>query len=392
MANRKAVTRTAATAVMIKASTASMASRKVFTIPKARFIEVVKSSANVNARVATDPPKAKPKATRLIEANAHTAGSPKAKAKAGKPPQLDLFIAMIGDVPLRDDREGMSVPMVSLSKGKRTKPIEWKSSNGDRYVRVTANATYGMATIWDLDVLIWAVSQLNEMVERKLEIGPMILFQPYDLLRAICRGVGGKDYAELEAALNRLAGTLVETNIRTIGNQRKSTFHLLERWDHETDEVTGRSKGMSLVLPRWIYEGVVKQRDVLAMPQAYFHLSSGIARSLYRLARRHAGVQPAGWRFTMGNLHARSGSVQPLNQFAKGVRKVVEAQGVPEYRLDIVHERQGEEVVMVRDPASPSPPDGCSGDGHGGSSPNRHGGSHPRPQGNPLKTKGNRRP
>jgi plasmid replication initiation protein len=79
--------------------------------------------------------------------------------------QLDLFVAFVGDVPLRDEREGMSIPLVSLSKNKRTVPIEWKSSDGERWVQVTANATHGMATIWDVDVLIWAVSQINAAVE-----------------------------------------------------------------------------------------------------------------------------------------------------------------------------------------------------------------------------------
>jgi plasmid replication initiation protein len=39
---------------------------------------------------------------------------------------------------------------------------DFRSAALKRYVRVTANATHGMATIWDLDVLIWAVSQINE--------------------------------------------------------------------------------------------------------------------------------------------------------------------------------------------------------------------------------------
>ena len=33
--------------------------------------------------------------------------------------QLDLFVALIGDVPFRDEREAMSAPLVALSKNKR---------------------------------------------------------------------------------------------------------------------------------------------------------------------------------------------------------------------------------------------------------------------------------
>lgn len=271
------------------------------------------------------------------------------KRKAGEARQLDLFVAFVGDVPLRDDREGMSVPLVSLAKSKRTAPIEWQSSDGERWARVTANATHGMATIWDMDVLIWAVSQINAAIEEGRPTGPTLHFQTYDMLRAIGRDVGGKSYAEVEAALNRLAGTLVETNIRAASTRRKSSFHLLERWDHDTDEETGRSKGLTITLPRWLYDGVVKHRDVLAISPSYFDISSGISRWLYRLARRHGGKQAAGWRFTMRQLHARSGSTQPISQFARDVRAAV-ARGIPEYRLDLVRGQTGEEVLsMIRD-------------------------------------------
>jgi plasmid replication initiation protein len=307
------------------------------------------------------------------------------------PRQLDLFVALMGEVPLRDDKEAMSVPLVSLAKGKRTTPIEWRSSNGERYVRVTANATHGMATIWDFDVILWAVSQLNEAVNQGLPVSPEIRFQPYDMLRAIGRDVGGKDYLELEAALNRLAGTLIETNIRVASTARKSSFHLLERWDHVTDATTGRSRGMTLTVPQWMFDGVVKERDVLAIPPEYFDISSGIARWLYRLARRHAGKQASGWRFTMKELHARSGSVRPMKEFARGVRAVV-AKGVPEYRLEILAGQTGAEVVaMVRDPTKTGLPQRRDlrrlpatirpGDGHGGSHATGHGGSHARTRG-----------
>jgi plasmid replication initiation protein len=301
--------------------------------------------------------------------------------------QLDLFVAFVGDVPLRDDREGMSVPLVSLSKSKRTAPIEWRSSDGERFVRVTAVAEHGVATIWDMDVLIWAVSQVNAAIEAGREASPLLRFQPYDMLKAIGRDTGGTSYGEIEAALNRLAGTLVTTNVRTGGKTRKAVFHLLDGWEHITDDATGRSKGMTLTLPRWVYDGVVQHRDVLAISPRYFDLQSGIARWLYRLARRHAGKQATGWRFTMKGLHERSGSTQPLKEFARGVRAAV-AKGVPEYRLDLLRGQTGEEMVaMVRDPAKAelpqrrdltptlAPPVACSGDGHGGSPAARHGGS-----------------
>jgi plasmid replication initiation protein len=103
--------------------------------------------------------------------------------------QRDLFWAFAGEVPLRDDREAMSLPFVSLAKGKRTAPIEWVSSDGNRWVRVTANILHGMATIYDEDVLIWAVSQINAAVEARRAVSPVLRFHPHDMLTSIGRSV-----------------------------------------------------------------------------------------------------------------------------------------------------------------------------------------------------------
>jgi len=96
----------------------------------------------------------------------------------------------------------------------------------------------------------------------------------------------------------------------------------------------------------------------------------------------------------MKGLHARSGSTQPLSQFAKGVRAVVAGQGVPEYRLDLLRGQRGDEVVaVVRDPEKVERPKRrdlarigdlpteCSMNVHGGSPPDGHGGSPPKTRG-----------
>lgn len=265
--------------------------------------------------------------------------------------QPDLFFAFVGEVPVRDDREAMSLPLVSLSKRKRVTPIEWQNGDGSVWVRVTATPTHGMATIYDLDVILWAVSQLNEAVERGAEPPRVIRFQPYDLLRSIGRDVGGENYRQLEDTLRRLDSTRIETSVRADKRNRKAMFGWLEGWTHDVDETTGRSRGMSLTIPHWLWDGVVKRRDVLAVSPDYFNLSSGLARWLYRLARRHAGKQPEGWRFTMRHLWERSGSTQAYGDFARDLRRVIAANRLPEYRVEVMTGQRGDEVVwMVRDP------------------------------------------
>jgi len=127
------------------------------------------------------------------------------RSNGKQPKAAPVLFASAGFVPFRDDREGMSVPLVSLSKAKRVAPIHWQSSDGERFVTVTARTAHGMATIWDLDVLIWAVSQINDAIETERGVSHTLQFRPYDMLKTIGRQVGGDHYNALRATLDRLA-------------------------------------------------------------------------------------------------------------------------------------------------------------------------------------------
>ncbi len=50
---------------------------------------------------------------------------------------------------------------------------------------------YGMATIWDADILIWATSVMRKLKDNKINDVPRTLrFYPYDLLKSIHRHTG----------------------------------------------------------------------------------------------------------------------------------------------------------------------------------------------------------
>jgi hypothetical protein len=93
--------------------------------------------------------------------------------------QFDLFVPFIADLPLRDQRETMERPFFSLSKNKRLKPIEYTSPDRQIYVHVFPNQEFGMATIWDADILIWAASTLCELKKKRandIPIGSRIAY------------------------------------------------------------------------------------------------------------------------------------------------------------------------------------------------------------------------
>jgi plasmid replication initiation protein len=81
-------------------------------------------------------------------------------------PQFDLFLPTIVDLKFRDQKDTMERPFFSLSKSKRMKPIEYVNENDGIFVTVQPHQDYGMATIWDADVLIWAASVLCDMKNR----------------------------------------------------------------------------------------------------------------------------------------------------------------------------------------------------------------------------------
>lgn len=248
--------------------------------------------------------------------------------------QFDLFLPYLSDLPLRDQREMMERPFFSLAKSKRMKPIDYTSPDGQLWVNVSANPLYGMATIWDADILIYCASMLADMARRGLNDIPRKLHvMPYDLLRALGRPTTGRAYELLGQTLDRLVATTVKTNIRA-ENRREATFSWLDGWTQLVDERTERSRGMTLELSNWFYEGVLMKGGVLSIDRAYFDISGGRERWLYRVARKHAGgAGEAGFAIAMPTLFEKSGAEGPYRRFKFEIGKIASRNALPGYSL-----------------------------------------------------------
>ena len=156
---------------------------------------------------------------------------------AAKPQrQFDLFIPLMRDLPLKDQRETMERPFFSLQKRKRLKPIEYQSADGEVRVKVEAVPAYGMATIWDGDSPDLGGERALQRLKAEgiNDIPRELKTTAYDLLRSIQRDTGGKGYVELKAALDRLATTTIFTSIRA-KRGRDSRFSWLDEWSVEVD-------------------------------------------------------------------------------------------------------------------------------------------------------------
>jgi plasmid replication initiation protein len=270
--------------------------------------------------------------------------------RPAQPDQFDLFVPFISDLSLRDQRETMERPFFSLSKNRRLKPIEYVSPAGDIFVNVFPNPEFGMATIWDLDILIWAASVLNNMKRAGVNDLPRTLsFQPYDMLRTIGRDTGGREYKLLREALGRLQSTSIVTNIRAGKGKTQRQFSWIEAWSDYTDEDSKQSKGMTLTLSTWYAEGCIMDGGLLAIDPAYFSITGGRERWLYRVARKHAGgAGEDGFAIPLNTLFLKSGAEGTYRRFKFEMQALIKANNLPGYELSLEFGKGEPWLRMVR--------------------------------------------
>ena len=254
--------------------------------------------------------------------------------------QFEMFFTLpdFSDISLRDYQETMQRPFFSLAKKKRIKPIDYLSPDKTVHVHVSANPEYGMATIWDADIMIYLASHLNELRERgDNDLSPTVRLQPGDLLKRICWGVSGRAYERLISALDRLQATTIKTNIRANSKTRETTFSWIDGYTHLVDEKTQRSLGMEITLSKWFFEGVIDKRNVLAISPLYFEITSGLGKWLYRASRKHAGGNGSeGFTIGFETLHQKSGSESSLPSFKNKILELARANNLPEINLEVI--------------------------------------------------------
>ena len=281
--------------------------------------------------------------------------------------QLSFFLPTIYDAPLKDDVNLMDVAPFSLGKSRREGIIRYELN--DCIITIDGSASAGLATVFDYDIFLHMVTNLAEEARRyrieqtkglRTDI-PARIYRPNaaHILKFCRRSSGGKQYKDLEAALDRLQGTRIKISNLTNGKRREVTsMALIQTFRVISKTSNGNIDQVEIGIPDWVYSGVVRQQgapQILTLNPEYFLITQGIGRVIYRLARKAAGRGKATYR--LSELHRRSGSTQAPPQFAHMVRKFVEKSRIfplPEYDLEIVAGRTGDILAMTfRDKDTP---------------------------------------
>ena len=224
---------------------------------------------------------------------------------------------MLDAVP-KADIGSMEHPIFSLSTRPDLRPRSYEHGGVEVVVKPSSD---GLATVHDRDVLIYCISQVISALNRDQEVSQTVRFRARDLLLATNRNTAGTGYEQLKAALERLAGTRISTNIKTGGQEIFRTFGLIESAEIVRETREGRMQEVEVKLSDWVW-GAIRHKEVLTLHRDYFRLRKPLERRMYELARKHCGAKRE-WRIGLALLQKKCGSNSSEREFRRLVGKIV---------------------------------------------------------------------
>lgn len=279
----------------------------------------------------------------------------------------DFFVCDILDALPKADMATMEHPVFSLATRPDLRILEY-AHNGVT-VRVVPSVR-GLATQFDKDILIYAISQLMAGLNAGRPVARVLHLTAHDLMLATNRETSGDGYGRLCEAFERLAGTRITTNLVTGGEEVTTGFGLIEGWQvvratPKTRAGGGRMVQVTVTLSDWLYRAVCA-KSVLTLHRDYFRLRKPLERRIYELARKHCGRQPE-WRVSVEVLARKSGSASPRRVFRRMLRDMIAENHLPGYALA---EEPGDILCVTRRAAVVEPPGtGLAGTGLAGTGP-----------------------
>jgi len=250
---------------------------------------------------------------------------------------LEIFRACAPDVALKEQIDLMSRCWFSLTAN-RNEPIEheYRDARSKRVerIRISGSQEYGIATIHDQDLLLFAISQWVEAKSKGLPVTRRVNFTPYQFFGWINRTPTGSAYQRLQDALHRLRTTTIETTVDYEGGKRhhrKKQFSWISEWAITEDE--GRIRGIDVVLAEWLFESI-QNFHVLTLDKRYFEIPGSVERWLYMYAHRATGGVTGQWKEGFKSLYQKSSSQQSYKHYASTLRKLIEKNDLPGLRLE----------------------------------------------------------
>ena len=256
---------------------------------------------------------------------------------------LATFMAIAADVAVKDQMDMMSRCWFSPTAN-RTDPIEHtfedRRSKRTETVRITGTQEFGIATIFDQDLLIFVISQLVEASRVGMPVSRRVRFTPYQFFAWMGRTPTGSAYQRLRDSLQRLRTTSIETSIRSESSRRDKVRQFSWISEFATVDDDGKMSGVEVVLAEWLFESV-QGFNVLTLDKRYFEITGSLERFLYLYARKATGGESGHWMESFKSLYAKSASQQEFKHYANTLRKLVKRNDLPGFRLEARQSAKG---------------------------------------------------
>jgi plasmid replication initiation protein len=243
--------------------------------------------------------------------------------------QRDFFTCDIFDS-FKDDLASMEHPVFSLSKKPDHRELVYKR-NGTT-IKIKPSYT-GLATVFDKDILLYMASCLMNAKNSGEPISKIVRFTSYDYIISTNKSLGGAQYQLIKEGLERLNGTLIQTNIKTNGVEVTEEFGLIDKWKIVKEDKNGKAVAIEVKLSDWFYNSILGNA-VLTIDKDYFRLRKPTERRLYELARKHCGNQTA-WKISLQNLKEKLGVTSQMKLFRFNIKSISESNHLPEYNISM---------------------------------------------------------
>lgn len=231
---------------------------------------------------------------------------------------LELAKAPVDLSRYRNERNLMLFPFCSTAKAKRVKGIRYVSADGKRWLEVTANYDYGMAKIWDFDILRFALSKAGEVALQVGYFPPYVDFTAYECLKAIGRDTkAGKNYIWIEEAFDRLVSTTYKGNIFKEDESRTEVFTLINIEYIKNQQ--GQIDRIRMHFNQRIQESA-KLRGLLTIDKTILREEAGIKKRILELVTVSMGRESS-WTVGIERLQALCAHEGTLKRFKYELRQ-----------------------------------------------------------------------
>jgi hypothetical protein len=204
------------------------------------------------------------------------------KPKENKQLALDMSSQAIQVSSYKNEQNLMKFPFCSTSKKTRFTPIVYESEGFK--LQVTGSNEYGIAKIFDFDIIKFAISKIAEIKKTTNILLCEIVFSAYECIKAIGKDPkSGKNLKTFREALDRLSTTSYKTNIYGSGSKKTANFTLVKYEYVETSR--GIDKVKLVFDKRFIESFVDGSNNLLLLDSEVIREGSGLKKRLIELVR-----------------------------------------------------------------------------------------------------------